>query len=104
MPNIDNLIDGLSGFKILSFIYAYFGYNQIKMNPLNVSKIMFMSNNYNYYYEDVYFVLNNACTTRLMDVIFSNQIEHNLEVFIDDMVVKTSEEVNQCINLEDILK
>ncbi|RDX95026.1 hypothetical protein CR513_22499, partial [Mucuna pruriens] len=33
LPNIDRLVDGASGFALLSFIDAYLGYNQIKMHP-----------------------------------------------------------------------
>jgi len=34
-PNIDLLIDSTSGFKTLSFMDAYSGYNQIRMDPLD---------------------------------------------------------------------
>ncbi|MCI34012.1 gag-pol polyprotein, partial [Trifolium medium] len=33
LPSIDRLIDGASGCETLSFMDAYSGYNQIKMNP-----------------------------------------------------------------------
>jgi hypothetical protein len=44
LPNIDYLIDSASGFKILSFMDAYSGYNQIKMDPQQAPKIAFMTN------------------------------------------------------------
>lgn len=36
---------------------AYFEYNKVKMDPLDTPKTVFMSNNYNYYYEAMYFNL-----------------------------------------------
>ena len=33
LPNIDHLVDNTSGFKTLSFIDAFNGYNQLKMHP-----------------------------------------------------------------------
>ena len=32
-PSIDRLVDGAFGFQVLSFLDAYFGYNQIRMHP-----------------------------------------------------------------------
>ena len=37
LPHIDRLIDGASRFRLLSFVDAYFGYNQIHMNLLDAS-------------------------------------------------------------------
>lgn len=38
-----------------------------------------------------------------MDVVFSNQIKWNLEVYIDDMIMKIPKEKIHCKNLENIL-
>ncbi|PNX87219.1 gag-pol polyprotein [Trifolium pratense] len=106
LPNIDRLIDGASGCKMLSFMDAYSGYNQIKMNPTDAPHTAFMSNTCNYFYNVMPFGLKNAGATyqRLMDRVFSEQIGKNLEVYIDDMVVKTSEENQHGEDLLDILK
>lgn len=37
-----------------------------------------------------------------MNIIFSQQIGPNLEVFVDDMIVKNSEEQSHLIDMEDI--
>lgn len=42
MFNIDNLIEKVSGFKMLSVMEPYSRYNQIMMNPLYAPKIFFM--------------------------------------------------------------
>lgn len=61
-------------------------------------KAVFMSNNCNYYYEVTPLRLKNvdAIYQRLMTFVFFNQIGHNLEVYINDMVVKILEEENRC--------
>ena len=43
LPHIDQLIDGASGFRMLSFMDAYSWYNKIRMNPENASKTTFMA-------------------------------------------------------------
>jgi hypothetical protein len=105
LPNIDRLIDGATGYKMLSFMDAYSGYNQIKMNPADAPHTAFMSNTCNYFYNVMPFGLKNAGATyqRLMDRVFSEQIGKNLEVYIDDMVVKTTEEGEHDQDLGDIL-
>lgn len=35
LPSIDCLVDGAARHKLLSFLDAYFGYNQIKTNPMD---------------------------------------------------------------------
>lgn len=45
-------MDGSSGYCII-FMDAYSGYNHIKMNLIDVSKIVFMSNHDNYYYDGI---------------------------------------------------
>lgn len=60
LPNIDCMIEGSLGYKMLSFMDTYYGYNQIKMDLVDASKTTFMSNHNNYYYNDVLFGLNNT--------------------------------------------
>ncbi|GAU31520.1 hypothetical protein TSUD_332960 [Trifolium subterraneum] len=105
LPSIDKLIDGASGCKVLSFMDAYSGYNQIKMNLPDAPHAAFMTNNCNYFYKVMPFGLKNVGATyqRLMDRIFSRQIGRNLEVYIDDMVVKTTGETSHDMDLEEIL-
>ncbi|GAU10320.1 hypothetical protein TSUD_422670, partial [Trifolium subterraneum] len=43
LPNIDKLVDNSSGFKLLSFMDAYSGYNQIKMAEIDKKKTAFMT-------------------------------------------------------------
>lgn len=77
LPNIYWLIEGSSVYKTLSFMDAYLGYNQLKIDPLDKLETMLVSNNWNYYYNGIMpFGLKNTSITykKLMDGVFSNQI------------------------------
>jgi len=76
LPNIDQLVDGASDHKILSFLDAYSGYNQISMHPRDKEKTAFMMDGANYYYEVMSFDLKNVRATyhRLMDKVFKGMI------------------------------
>jgi len=56
-------VDGAIGHKILSFLDAYSGYNQISMHPRDKEKIAFMIDRANYYYEVMSFNLKNVGAT-----------------------------------------
>jgi len=72
LPSIDRLVDGAAGHKVLSFLDAYSGYNQIRMNPTDREKTGFITDNANFCYEVMPFGLKNAGATyqRLMDRMF----------------------------------
>ncbi|RDX78296.1 Retrovirus-related Pol polyprotein from transposon 17.6, partial [Mucuna pruriens] len=89
--SIDRLVDGASGYALLSFMDAYSRYNQIKMYPQDESKTAFITDVGAYYYKVIMpFGLKNAGATyqRLMDCIFEGLIGGDVEVYVDDMVVK----------------
>jgi len=91
LPTIDRLVDGAVDHQILSFLDAYSGYNQIQMNPRDKEKTTFRTDSDNFYYEVMSFGLKNARATyqRLMDYIFHDMIGRNVEVYVDDIVVKS---------------
>jgi len=63
LPSIDALVDSASGCKMLSFLDAFSGYNQIKMHPRDESKTTFMTETCNYCYKVMPFGLKNAGAT-----------------------------------------
>ncbi|RDX69857.1 hypothetical protein CR513_50973, partial [Mucuna pruriens] len=91
LPRIDWLIDETSSFQVLSFFDAYFGYNQVKMYPSDTNKTAFMTDGLAYYNQVMPFDLKNVGTTyqHLMDKVFANHIVRNLEVYMNNMVVKS---------------
>jgi len=92
MPSIDDLVDGATGYKFMSFLDAFSGYSQISMHPRDIPKTAFMTDEANYVYEVMPFGLKNAEATyrRLMDRIFKDLIGSSVEVYVDDMVVKST--------------
>nr|KYP74438.1 Transposon Ty3-I Gag-Pol polyprotein [Cajanus cajan] len=80
------------------------GYNQILMYPLDEEHTAFIMEQANYCYHVMPFGLKNARATyqRLMDKVFANQIGRNLEVYVDDMVIKTKSPENHVRDLEEI--
>ncbi|XP_020202767.1 uncharacterized protein LOC109788450 [Cajanus cajan] len=92
LPQIDALVDGAAGHQRLSFLDAYSGYNQIPMYPPDEDKTGFITDSANYCYRVMPFGLRNAGATyqRLMDKIFRRQIGTCMEVYVDDMVIKST--------------
>ncbi|KAL6185045.1 hypothetical protein ACLB2K_041180 [Fragaria x ananassa] len=45
LPRIDQLVDSTADFKMLSFLDAYSGYNQIKMHPADQAHTTFVTDN-----------------------------------------------------------
>ncbi|RDX87783.1 hypothetical protein CR513_30703, partial [Mucuna pruriens] len=94
LPSIDRLVDGVSGHALLSLMDAYSGYNQIRMNPANEEKNAFITEEGAFCYKVMPFGLKNAGATYqcLMDKVFQEIIGVDMEVYVDDMVVKSSKE------------
>ncbi|KAI0495533.1 hypothetical protein KFK09_021834 [Dendrobium nobile] len=102
LPRIDQLVDTTSGHQMLSFMDAYSGYNQIKMNPIDEEATAFQTDKGLYCYRVMPFGLKNAGATyqRLMNKIFKTLIGHNMEVYVDDMLVKILEKSQHISDLE----
>lgn len=90
--NIDKLIHNSVGFKLLSFMNAYFKYNQISTFVPDRIKARFMIENVNYQYNVMPFGLKNvgAIYQRMMNKIFQKEIGETLEVYMDDMITYVS--------------
>ncbi|XP_015961374.1 uncharacterized protein LOC107485361 [Arachis duranensis] len=63
LPCIDKLVDNASGFKSLSFLDAYSGYNQILMHPEDQNKTALITEHGNFCYKVMPFGLKNAGAT-----------------------------------------
>jgi len=104
LPSIDRLVDGASGHNFLSFLNAYSGYNQIPMYGPDKSKTAFTTDRANFCYEVMPFGLKNAGATyqRLMDRVFRGQIGRSVEVYVDDMVVKSQTALDHARDLREV--
>ena len=73
-PRIDILVDSTTRHQLLSFIDAFSGYNQIKMEEADQEKTSFVTSQGLFYYKVMPFGLKNAGATyqRLMNKMFSH--------------------------------
>ena len=92
LPSIDRLVDASVGHHILSFMDAFSSYNQIMMDPSDQEKTAFITEEGLYYYQVMPFGLKNAGAIyhRLVNKVFANKIGRFMEVYVDDMLVKSS--------------
>jgi len=104
LPSIDALVDSASGCKMLSFLDAFSGYNQIKMHPKDESKTTFITETCNYCYKVMPFGLKNAGATyqRLMDKVLAPMLGRNVQAYVDDMVVSSQERGRHTADLEEL--
>ncbi|CAL9026172.1 unnamed protein product, partial [Prunus brigantina] len=91
LPRIDQLVDATAGHALLSFMDAYSGYNQIFMHPEDQAHTSFITDRGLYCYKVMPFGLKNAGATyqRLVNNIFAQLIGNTMEVYVDDMLVKS---------------
>ena len=91
LPRIDQIVDSTAGCDRLSFLDAYSGYNQIKLKKEDQELTAFITPHGVFCYNVMTFGLKNAGATyqRCMQACLGEQIGRNIEVYIDDIVVKT---------------
>ena len=94
LPHIDQLVDSTAGHKLLSLIDAFSGYNQIRMDKVDQERTSFITNQGLFCYKVMPLGLKNAGVTyqRLVNHMFYPQIRRNVEVYVDDMLVKSLDE------------
>ena len=109
MPRIDQLVDTTIGHPQMSFLDAFQGYHQIPLALDDQEKTAFVTPVGNYHYKVMPFSLKNAWSTyqRMMTKMFEPQLGKKVEVYIDDMVVKSklvSEHVMDLTSIFEILR
>lgn len=103
LPQIDQIVDSTYGNKILSFLDVFFGYHQIPMFRPDKEKMAFITHHRLYCYNVMLFRLKNAGATyqRLMIKIFKPFIGQIMEVYIDDIVIKSKTLTEHMQHLEE---
>jgi len=104
LASIDALVDSAFGCKVLSFLDAFSGYNQIKMHPRDERKTAFMTETSSYCYKVMPFGLKNAGATyqRLMDKVLAPMLGRNVYAYVDDMVVASTDKAQHVADLEEL--
>nr|XP_023921306.1 uncharacterized protein LOC112032784 [Quercus suber] len=103
------LVDVTIGHPRMSILDAFQGYYQTPLALDDQEKTAFVTSNGNYHYKVIHFGLKNVGSTyqRMMTKIFKPQLGKNIEIYIDEMVVKSkleSEHINNLGNIFEILK
>ena len=82
---------------------AFSGYNQIKMDESDQEKTFFVTSQGLFCYKVMPYGLKNAGATyqRLMNKMFAHQIGRNVQVYVDDMLVKSLHEVDHIDDLRE---
>ncbi|KAL5832937.1 hypothetical protein ACOSQ3_016611 [Xanthoceras sorbifolium] len=91
LPHIDMLVDPTTGHVLLSFMDAFSRYNQISMHPNDQEKTTFVTECDIFCYKVIPFGLKNVRATyqRLMNKMFREMFGSIMEVYIDNMLVKS---------------
>ena len=102
-PRIETLVDSTAKHELLSFMDAISGYNQIKMNEDDQERTSFVTSQGLFCYKVMSFGLKNAEVTyqRLMNKMFTHQIGRNIQVYIDDKLVKSLHENDHLDDLQE---
>ena len=103
LARIDQIIDSTVGCACLSFLDTYLGYNQIRMKEEDEEKTAFITPYGVYCYTTMPFGLKNAGATyqRCMQACLKDQIGRSVQVYVDDIVIKTKDEATL---LDDLAK
>ncbi|XP_047313953.1 uncharacterized protein LOC124917607 [Impatiens glandulifera] len=90
LPHIDVLVDHAAGHELLSFMDGFSSYNQVLMASKDKEKITFIIEVDTFCYRVMPFGLKNAGATyqRAVTTILHDMIHKEVEVYVDDMIVK----------------
>ncbi|GKD97697.1 reverse transcriptase domain-containing protein [Tanacetum coccineum] len=106
LPEIDWKVESLCGYPFKCFLDAYKGYHQIQMAEEDEEKTAFHTPHGVYCYTKMPFGLKNAGATyqRLVDKAFEKQVGRNLEVYVDDLVIKSHTEAELLRDIEETFR
>ena len=90
----------------MSFLNVFQEYHQIPLALDNQEKIAFVTPTGNYHYKVMHFGLKNigSIYQRMITRMFEPQLGKNIEIYIEDMVVKSTLESEHVNDLENIFK
>ena len=104
LPRIDQLLNSTTGHKLLTFMDAFSRYNRIQMAEEDQEKMPFITNQGFCCYRVIPFGLKNVGATyqRLVNQMFNKQIERNVEVYVNNMLIKSKEEKDHLDDLKEM--
>jgi hypothetical protein len=101
LPHIDAQVDNTAGTALMSFMDGFSGYNQILIAPEDMTKTTFVTEWGIYCYTVMPFGLKNtgAMYQRMATALLHNMMHKEVEVYVDDMIVKSSTRGEHITNL-----
>ena len=102
LPRIDEVVDSTTGCELLSFLDCYSSYHQICLKEEDQIKTSFITPFGAYCYTTMSFGLKNVEVTyqRAIQMCLDQQIGHNIEAYIGNVVVKSKTIDNLIADLE----
>ncbi|GJU11947.1 reverse transcriptase domain-containing protein [Tanacetum coccineum] len=106
LPEIDWKVESLCGYPFKCFLDAYKGYHQIQMAEEDEEKTGFHTPHGVYCYTKMSFGLKNTGATyqRLVDKAFEKQVGRDLEVYVNDLVIKSHTEAELLRDIEETFR
>ena len=103
LPRIDQIVEASARHGMLSFVDAFSGYHQIPMHPPYAEKTTFITPHGMFCYNVMPFGLKNAGAMyqRLVTKMVRPLIGQTMEVYIDDMLVKSKERPDHAGHLQE---
>jgi hypothetical protein len=105
MPVADLLVDAAAGHKVISFMDGNAGYNQIFMAIKDISKTAFRCAGHIGLFESIVMTIGlknvGATYQRIMNYIFHELIGKIVDIYIDDVVIKS---LNHESHMDDVRK
>ena len=103
LPHIDSMVDATADHEMLTFMDASLAFQQIQMEPSDQEDTAFMTPTGIYCYTAIPFGLKNAGARyqRLVNMMFKDKLGDTMEVYIDDMVVKSKKAENYLRDLKE---
>lgn len=98
------MVDTAAGYELLSLLDAFFGHNQVSLNSVDCVKTGFITDRGLFCLKVMPFGLKNVGATyqRLVNIMLQSLLSKTMEVYIDDMVVKSKDIVNHVDNLTQV--
>ncbi|GJX98811.1 reverse transcriptase domain-containing protein [Tanacetum coccineum] len=104
LPEIDWKVESLRGYPFKYFLDAYKGYHQIQMAESDEEKTTFYTSHGVHCYTKMPFGLKNDGPTYqwLVDKAFDSQVGRNIEVYVDNLVIKSHTEAEMLRDIDEM--
>ena len=96
------MVDATAGHQLMGSMDVFSGYNQIFMHPEDQERTSFMTSRGIYCYKVMPFGSKNVGSSyqRMVNMMITDQIGRTMEVYIDEMLVKSLEAEDHISHLQ----